>query len=97
MKTFYFLEKEDLRQVIAEIFAEQQQPKTVAPTEKPEHLSMDELPNYLQSKGVRLSKSTLYKLTAKNEIPYKRFGERKLLFAPSAIDAWAEQRISERN
>jgi excisionase family DNA binding protein len=49
------------------------------------YLNLDELSDY-----IKLSKSSIYKLTMGNRIPFIKTGK-KLLFKQEAIDQWLEQ------
>lgn len=51
-----------------------------------EFLTIDELAVYLQ-----LSKSSIYKLTSKKEIPFYIPGGKKLYFKKSEVDNWITQ------
>lgn len=95
MTNFILLNKDDLREIFAEFAGK---PTAEAPTEdKPKSIPFGEVRGYLAQKGVRLSNSTLYKLTSKNEIPFKRFGERKMIFGTDELDRWIEQRMCAKS
>lgn len=46
------------------------------------------LVEYLESNGVELSLSTIYRLIRKQEIPFKRINTQVLLFDLNKIDRW---------
>ena len=61
-------------------------------------LSLDEAVDYLNENGFPVAKSTIYKLTSTNQIPFHRFGGRKIVFRTDELDEWAgEQLIPENN
>lgn len=93
MNDLVLVKKDDLqellgrtvRQAIAEAMTET---RAASPT-----LSIDEATVYLNDKGVKISKSTLYKHTSEGTIPFRRFGERKLIFDRSELEQWVQDRI----
>ena len=50
-----------------------------------EHLTVDETSEYLG-----ISKSAVYKITSKREIPFYNPGGKKIYFKKSEVDAWIE-------
>jgi excisionase family DNA binding protein len=59
------------------------------PVEKSDLIDLDEACELL-----KLSRSSIYKMTAKNEIPFiKRNGSNKLLFSRSRLDAWINESL----
>jgi excisionase family DNA binding protein len=54
-----------------------------------EYISVDELSDY-----IKLSKSTIYKLTASFRIPYIKTGK-MLLFRKEAIDEWLNEKARQ--
>lgn len=63
---------------------------------EPNYLNVNELIIYLREKGIKMSKSTIYKLTMNNEIPFQRFGNREIFFVPGELDKWIDSRMSGR-
>lgn len=53
--------------------------------------------NYLNELGYPIGKSTLYKLTADRAIPFKRFGQRKIVFNSEELEVWAESKLTDVN
>ena len=51
-----------------------------------EIMSVNEVSSYL-----KLTKSTIYKLTQKDELPHSKLGK-QLRFRKSKVDSWIEQR-----
>ena len=61
-------------------------------------LALDEAVEYLNTNGLSIAKSTIYKLTSTNQIPFKRFGGRKIVFRVDDLNAWiGEQLTSTRD
>lgn len=58
-------------------------------------LSLNEATDYLNELGYPVKKSTMYKLTATNEIPFLRFGGRKIVFRPDQLEEWAEAQLTD--
>lgn len=58
-------------------------------------LTISEAEEYLNSLGYPIKKAALYKLTSTGNIPFVRFGVRKILFRPEQIEAWAEGQIRD--
>lgn len=93
MKNLIILDKDDLRELLHEIISGIiSLPKE---NEKP-FLSIKEAIEYLNSKGVIITKSTLYKHTMNGTIPFSRFGERKIVFTRENLDEWVSERITNK-
>ena len=61
-------------------------------------LALDEAVDYLNENGLSIAKSTIYKLTSTNQIPFRRFGGRKIVFRVDDLNTWiGEQLTSEDN
>ena len=54
-------------------------------------LDVHEAVEFLTQKGYKITKSSIYILTHKNEIPFKKFGK-SLQFDSDELIAWAESR-----
>lgn len=91
MDNVIFLKESDLRKIIREEMAGV---ATQEPQEK-ENYTIDEAVEYLNSKGYRISKATLYGHTSRGTIDYFRFGRRKLSFSQEHLDAFLEKMRSE--
>lgn len=89
MENVVILRKDDLRSVVKEAVAEAMNEKKATP----QTLSVDEAVTYLNANGAKISKSTIYKLTSEGKIPFRRFGERKLIFDRNELEQWAQDRI----
>lgn len=59
-------------------------------------MGMDEAVDYLNRSGLSVAKSTIYKLTSTNEIPFRRFGGRKIVFNADELDEWAEGQLGKK-
>lgn len=60
-------------------------------------LTINEAEQYLNEIGYPIRKSSLYKHTMAGTIPFKRFGGRKIVFQPDALDEWAEAQLTDHN
>ena len=79
------------RETIREMLTDQPGPKD----ETKDFLSFEDGLDYINEKGISISKSTLYKRTSMNEIPFRRFGARKIMFEPNILDAWINDQLSK--
>lgn len=69
------------------------------PKNEPDNLTPDAAVEVLEQHGVIISKARLYKLTAKGEVPFRKYGN-KLLFSRKELLAWAEslaRRVGDRS
>ncbi len=92
MEQILLIDKNDLLEILKELI-----PTTtiVEPMEKEkDFLPLDEALNYLNNKGLSISKSHLYKLTSLKQIPFQRWGGRKIVFEREKLDEWLEARLS---
>ncbi len=81
-----------LAPAIADAVAEKlllKQPEQV----KPKRMSLNDGLAYLNENGFKLSKSTLYKMTMDERIPFSRFG-RQIIFDRSELDAWMDEQMN---
>lgn len=53
--------------------------------------NMDRAVVYLNTKGFKITKHTLYKHTAKGTIDFSRFGKRKIVFTKEQLDEFIER------
>ena len=83
--------KNDLREILKEFFANQVEKEETVPA----ILGLDDAVDYLAKKGVKLSKSSLYKKTSLGTIPFKRFGKRKVKFIRTELDEWIDGQLSD--
>jgi excisionase family DNA binding protein len=92
MKNLIILDRNDLKELLQEMLPaiRSAEPKD---TGKP-YLSINEGLQYLNDRGLKMSKSTLYKHTMNESIPFQRFGERKIVFLREELDEWIEERLS---
>lgn len=75
--------REELRGVVA----------TTATVEKKERFNMDEAVEYLNGKGLDISKSTLYRHTSNGTIDFLRAGKRKVVFTEEQLNDFVEKMI----
>lgn len=60
---------------------------------KKKNLNVNEAVEYLNEIGIPITKSTLYRHTMDATIPFKRFGERKLVFNVDELEEWANSQL----
>src|SRR6266542_383003 len=82
MKTLYVAEKDELKALLKECLEEVFEPFLKDLKPQRDLVDLNEISEYL-----KLSKSQLYKLTSRNEIPYRKFGKR-LFFSKKELDKW---------
>lgn len=61
--------------------------------QKKEKLTVPEAVVYLNEIGIPMTKSTLYRYTMDSTIPFRRFGERKIIFNTTELDSWAQDQL----
>jgi excisionase family DNA binding protein len=76
--------KEDLKQIVKEVFAEMDLLKQESSTK---YLDMDKLLEFLRQNNCQISKSQIYKLTRAKKIPCRKIGKH-LLFNRDEIMEW---------
>ena len=74
---------EELRAIVSESVSQ-----TLAKNE-PDNLTPDAAVGVLEQHGFLISKARLYKLTAKGDVPFRKYGN-KLLFSRRELLSWAE-------
>ena len=79
---------EELRAIVSETVSQTLAGLTV-PKDQPDSLTPDAAVQALEQHGFLISKARLYKLTAKGEVPFRKYGN-KLLFSRKELLAWAE-------
>lgn len=92
MESLIIVRKEDLRELLKEMI-----PVTnvVDPIdEQKDYFSLDEGLSYINERGLTISKSTLYKKTADREIPFQRWGGKKIVFLRDELDQWISKQLS---
>ena len=77
---------EELRAIVSESVSQ-----TLAglPKDEPDNLTPDAAVGVLEQHGFLISKARLYKLTAKGNVPFRKYGN-KLLFSRRELLVWAE-------
>lgn len=58
----------------------------------PKNISFKGAIDFFKEKGIMISESKLYKITAKREIPFYRFNN-KLIFNTGELERWIEDKI----
>lgn len=61
-----------------------------------ERMNIDEAVAYLNENGVPITKSTVYKHTMSKTIPFKRFGDRRIVFSVKDLDEWVDAQLARR-
>lgn len=62
----------------------------------PINLTLNQVIEYMMSKGVKISKSHLYAKTSKNEIPHSKANNKYLIFNRNEIDQWIDNQMIHR-
>lgn len=92
MENLVLLNKNDLRELLIELIPTS---AVVEPTKNEnDFLPFNEGLDYINEKGLEISKATLYKLTSTKQIPFQRWGGRKIVFVRGELDKWIETRLS---
>ena len=79
---------EELRAIVSESVSQTLAGLTL-PKDEPDNLTPDAAVGVLEQHGVLISKARLYKLTAKGNVPFRKYGN-KLLFSRRELLVWAE-------
>lgn len=87
MENLILIKESDLRRILQEELSGMNAPEP----EQKENYSIDEAVEYLNSRGYKISKATLYGHTSKGTIDYFRFGKRKLSFSQQHLDTFMDQ------
>ena len=64
-------------------------------SEVPDAMTAEETLPFLASLGYRTTMRNLYILTHRHEIPYAKFGPRRLVFSRKELREWAAQQINK--
>lgn len=92
MQSLILVNKNDLRELLKEMI-----PITNATDpidDQKDYFSLDEGLSYINERGLTISKSTLYKKTADREIPFQRWGGKKIVFLRDELDQWISKQLS---
>ncbi|WP_320052794.1 helix-turn-helix domain-containing protein [uncultured Acetobacteroides sp.] len=84
-----FLTVGQLRDVIRKELARREEPQK--PRELRENMSVAEAAEMLNNNGYKLTKSTLYYMTSKRQIPHSKFGRKVVFSEPELLD-WAAKK-----
>lgn len=93
---FIVLNKQELREVLSEMIAPTKEP-IPSPQEERQFLSLDEGVEHIENRGLKISKSYLYYLTGNNQIPFRRFGKRKIFFDAEELNVWINSRLERKS
>lgn len=92
MQSLILVDKNDLRDLLKEMIPTV---NVIEPTdEQKDFFSLDEGLSYINEMGLKISKSTLYKKTADKEIPFQRWGGKKIVFLRDELDQWISDQLS---
>ena len=90
---------EELRAIVSEAVSQTLAGLTHPHKELPDNLSPDAAVEALEQHGFLISKARLYKLTAKGEVPFRKYGN-KLLFSRKELLSWADnlaRRVNDKS
>lgn len=90
---------EELRAIVSETVSQTLAGLTHTYKELPDNLSPDAAVEALDQHGFLISKARLYKLTAKGEVPFRKYGN-KLLFSRKELLSWADnlaRRVNDKS
>ena len=93
MKNLVVMTRDDLEDLLRQIVENVNSVIKVGHDKKLK-MTIDEALVYMKDHGYPISKSTMYKHTMAGTIPFKRFGDRKILFDANELDQWIEERLS---
>lgn len=92
MQSLILVNKNDLRELLKEMIPTV---NVIEPAdEQKDYFSLDEGLSYINERGLTISKSTLYKKTADKEIPFQRWGGKKIVFVREELDHWISEQLS---
>jgi len=92
MESLIIVRKEDLRELLKEMIPVTNVADPI--DEQKDYFSLDEGLSYINERGLTISKSTLYKKTADREIPFQRWGGKKIVFLRDELDQWISKQLS---
>ena len=92
MQSLILVNKNDLRELLKEMIPITNVADPI--DEQKDYFSFDEGLSYINERGLTISKSTLYKKTADREIPFQRWGGKKIVFLRDELDQWISKQLS---
>lgn len=78
---------DELRSLIEEIFTNSCEKTRDREKSTAEHMTLEDAMVYLKENGFPTSKAKMYRLTSKNEIPHRKYGN-KLVFSRKKLMDW---------
>ena len=87
MLDYIFTTREEISKIIREVIADLIPKKEEKPYQITDTLNLNSLLELLSENGCDCTKSSIYKMTSNNEIPYMKFGSR-LVFSRKDIIEW---------
>ncbi len=97
MEHLVILNKNDLRELLQEMIPGAYQSRAETNDETSGYLPFNDGVEYVNKKGIPISKNQMYRKTAAKEIPFRRFGKRKIVFIPEELDQWIDGELSRTN
>jgi hypothetical protein len=94
--TIIITTREDIMNIVNDAVRMAITPLIPQKKEEPERFNINGAVTYLQEKGIRISKSALYKVTPNGGIPVHRFGSR-LVFDCHELEEWANFKLKNAN
>ena len=98
MEQLLLISKDDLRELLTELLPMstiiELVEKAIESENEKNFLPLDEALAYINGRGLKISKETIYKLTSLKQIPFQRWGGRKIVFERDKLDEWLEARLS---
>lgn len=85
-----------LREILIEVIETEKSKNGKSESKNRNLVSLNDALAYLNGKGIKMSKSTIYKRTMEGIIPFKRFGMRKIVFNLDELDNWVDEMINKR-
>lgn len=96
MTNLILVNKKDLKDIFIETVNEIFEHKEAINNKAGKYLLVGEAVKYINEKGLEISKSHLYKHTACKTVPFRRFGDRKIVFEPHSLDEWIAEQLSDK-
>lgn len=89
MESIIITSPAEIEQIVRKAIKDYLIPHPIPPKD---NLTLSEAVGFLKELGYPTGKSTVYKLTSANKIPYKKYGN-KLMFSRKELDAWVENQV----
>jgi hypothetical protein len=93
MEPLVLTTREQLKELISEVFAEMLPKLSPQPAQK-ELLPLEEAVAYMKSRGYLTTKASLYGYVSSKRIPFRKVNG-KLIFERTSIDGWVSKELSK--